>query len=185
MAPLPPNSTARVYFDYVTGAALTSREHTVQWRANLALATVDLVQAKFLGFLQAVGASNLRQGWKVIRVRVCLAGSNFSVPVNPTAALGGFVGTYAGSYNARMECVEDTYQFRSLSSGRRGDFSLYRAQGDADENFRFGMPTAQQTALLDAANNASLMAIDNTSPGVYTYVNQNYNSYWETRSRTT
>lgn len=184
MAALPTNGTARFWIDYISGANTTSREHTVMWRYNPAVASEDVVMTKFLAVLTALGTNNFYSQWKVLRCRKAAAGQDFSVPVNPIAGLAAFRGTAAPAYNARYECVEDSFQFRSMISGRRGDFSLYCARGDCDQNFRIAMPAPVMTAIVDAMGAGALIAIDGTVPGLYTYINQNYNSYWESRSRT-
>lgn len=184
MAALPENNTNRLFFDYSTGVSATSRAHTISWRYAAGQPT-DSVQSAFLTFLNAVTAAGVRQGWRVTGVRQQTAGTLFSVPITPLPALLLFVGTGDTPYNARLEAVEETMQGRSLATGRRVDFSLYRAIVDADGNFRIGLPASWQSALSTASGAGNLLAIDGAEPIWYTYLNQNYNSYWETRSRTT
>lgn len=193
MAPLPANNTDRVFFDYVTGNLSTSREHTCAVRFNLVDATVEAVQGIFLDLLGALGETNFRAGWRVLRTRVQYATTNVSLPYALDAALGAFVGTGGSpTYNARFETVEDTFQGRSSTTGRRVDFSLYRAMDDSESTFRvesglsgLGVVVGQAVATLNTyAPTGVFIAIDGTANTIwYPYMNRNYNSYWERRSR--
>lgn len=190
MAPLPANNTHRAFFDYVTGNSTTSREHTVAVRYDPARVDVADVQTRFLAVLQALTAANFRQGWRVIRVRIQAAGTNFSTPVSVISGLASFLGTATTpTYNARVEAVEWTMQGRSVSTGRRVDISLYTALADATGNFRYtAADLSQVTATITALNTQSaagaFLTIDGTAANWYAYFNANYNSYWESRSRT-
>lgn len=184
MAPLPQNNTARLFFDYVTGSAATSVEHTVQMRISGAEGTQTTGQEQFLSFLNAFGPGAFRTGWKVQNVRYSAAGSSFSLPIAILPALGSFLGTHSGTYVARYEAVEETIQGRSPVSGRRVDLSIYRAFGDANPSFRTGLPAGVQTALSAGLTAGVWRAIDGSTPIFYTFLNSNYNSYWETRLRT-
>lgn len=192
MAPLPQNNTHRLFVDYVTGDLATSQEHTLAIRYNPSLRDVGDVQGDLLAVLNAFTAPAFRTGWKVTATRVQAAGSNFSLPVATISGLAGFVGTGGGAYFPRHETVEETFQGRSSTSGRRVDLSLYRAAGDVSENFRVvGGPSGLfllvrlVAAALSAASAAgSFLAIDGSQAVWRDYMNQNYNSYWERRVRT-
>lgn len=191
MAPLPSNLTQRVFFDYVTGNEARSKEHTASLRTAGTLTTVDNVQAAFLAVLNAFGANNFATGWRVNQVRYQEAGTNFSLPVATLAGLASFVGTGGLSPNNLAEATEETFQARSTVSGRRTDFSLYRARNVPDNTFRIqpgatGLPLAVQTAvnaLNSAATAGTICGIDGTSIRFAAYMNQNVNSYWERRQR--
>lgn len=184
MPALNPNNTARAWFKYVTGAGASSQEHEVMWRYNPDVASLDNVCAYFKGLLDAIGPAGFRTGWKVLAGRYSAAGSDFSLPFQPTASLLSFLGTNVdASYTASWEAVEDVYVGRSLTSGRRAEFSLYRAKGQVDSTFRFGMPAGQISALSFASGAGCLLCIDGVAPAWYTYVNQNYNSHWERELR--
>lgn len=190
MAPLPQNNTARVFYDYVTGSNATSREHTFQVR----VATADDVPAAHQAvteMLTALTSGQFAVGWKLLRARFQASGAPFSVPTELPPGLTTFLGSSQDAYNVRYEAVESTFQGRSGTSGRRVDLSLYRARGDAQDNFRIeagasGMPAAVSaavSALQDASNTGVFLCIDATAPTWYPYLNENYNSYWETRAR--
>lgn len=188
MAPLPPNTTSRVFIDYITGNAATSQEHTLAIRGFGPVTNTDDVQARFLGFVQAIGAGNLPAGWRVLRVRLQQAGSDFSLPVDRTAGVAAFVGT-GSALAVWNEPRELTWQGRSFTSGRRVDFSVYGIQAPASDNYRFpsggGSPTwvAATVNYLNGNPVGIWTTIDGTAPTWYPYVNVNYNSYWETRQR--
>lgn len=181
MAPLPQNNTARIFYDYITGNSATSREHTVAFRTNGEEENpATLMDGLFLAMLTGWGANQFRSGWKVLRARFQSAGAAFSTPYQPTAALLAFSGTGNDvAYSPSWEAIEDTIQGRSPSSGRRVDFSIYRANGPVDGTFRYGMPGGVQTALGQMVTAGLGVVIDNSRPIWYTYVNQNFNSYWE------
>lgn len=184
LPPLPPNNTARVWIKYVTGGAASSQEHEVMLRFNPEAASPVAVMERFHAVLVGFGTNAFRTGWHVVSARAANAGASFSLPVQPPAGLLGFQGSNgAEGYNGSWEAIEDTCQGRSGVSGRRVDFSLYRAAGAIDNTFRYGMPGAVATALSVGAGAEEFLCIDGTPPSWYTYVNQNYNSYWERQLR--
>lgn len=192
MAPLPQNNTARLFFDYVTGNLVTSQEHTFAVRMSGSQGDIANVQERVRTVLAGMGSNSFRVDWRILGVRFQAAGTDFSNPVTLIPNLASFVGTGNPAYDARVEAVEDTFQGRSTTSGRRVDFSLYRALTDAPSNFRWlGGTTGFQAAVRAAvtALNASValgafLAIDGSAVVWRDYLNANYNSYWERRIRT-
>lgn len=188
VAPLPQNTTNRVFFDYVTGSQATSQEHTVAIRAFGPGTTTDDVQNRFRTFLAAIGATNFPGGWKVVRVRYQTAGTTFSVPLALTSTLATFVGT-GGNLDPFQEARELTWQGRSFTTGRRLDFSIYGILLTTPNNFRLvpgaGAPSWVASSVGALAGNPEGIwtTIDNSQPTWYNYVNVNYNSYWEARIR--
>jgi hypothetical protein len=186
VAPLPQNSTARYFFDYVTGNAATSREHTAQMRCSNATSE-SAAQEGFWALLDAMGTARFGSGWRVIRVRYQPAGVDFSVPVALNATLASFIGT-GGNISPPSEAIELTFQGRSFASGRRGDVSLYGTVGySLTTNYRLtpGEATwvAAAVAVLNAAESDLWRAIDGSRLTWYPYANWNYNSYWERKLR--
>lgn len=180
MAPLNPNLTDKVFIDYTTGDGAAAQTHTLMVRHMAGNANQDSVQGFVLGILNAYGAGEFNQGWRVLGVRVQNRNENFSLPAAINGNLAAFVGTRALQfYNRRHEAVEDVFVGRSVTTGRRARFSLYRAVGEADDTFRFGMSANLQNALGLAVAQNVFTAADGTNVGWKTYVNQNYNSYWE------
>lgn len=183
MAPVPDNLTSRVFFDYVTGNLATSQEHTCMVRYISGTTTATAVQTSFLALLNGFTAGAFRQNWRVTAVRVSQPSTNFSVLIPTLPALAAFLGTSVVPYQTRFETVEDSMEGRSPTSGRRVSISLYRADNDADATFRYGMPAAVQSALATGLTAQTFMTADTSAPVFYTYVNQNYNSYWERQLR--
>jgi len=190
MAPLPQNFTARIFFDYITGNAATSKEHTVAWRYSTSVLPALDMQAAFLGFLTALAPSNLIAGWRVLRVRTQAAGALFSFPQTVSVALAAFVGTSNASYPQNREAEEWSWQGRSGSSGRRVDFSLYGLGATPPVNFRYPTGAPSPAWVLSTVNwlNAPLgpdrpVTIDFSTPVWYSYVNEQANSYWEEQIR--
>lgn len=180
LPPLPDNNTARTWFQYTTGDGIASQTHEIMFRFNQALAAPEDAGAALLAVLQSYGPGSFRVGWRVLAQRWSAAQSAFSVPVQPDPSLLAFVGTgSSAAYQARWEAVEDTLVGRSLTSGRKARLSLFRANGEADATFRFPMGAGLQTALSQGSGSGFILCIDGSAPSWYTYVNQNYNSYWE------
>lgn len=184
MAPLPPSSTARLWYRYVTGEHATAQEHTVMWRYNSTQTTEYNAQGWLLGLLLALGESYFHVGWRVLDARFAAAGSNISLPVPLDPTLAEFEGTQNLGYSAQLEAVEVSFPFRSVVTGRKGDFSLFPASSTVPPTFRLINSSGVQEALNDASNAGALVAIDDTAPQHYGYNNWNYNSYWERQLRT-
>lgn len=191
MAPLPANSTSRLFLDYVTSDLASATEHTLQVRFTGGQGNLSNAFARAFAFINAGGTTFYRSGWRVIRARFSGEGQDFSVPVTLTTELANFVGTGSNTYQPRYEAVEITYQGRSGTTGRRVDVSLYTALGDAALNFRLPAgPTglaaavqAQVAALNGSVAAGAFIAVDGSNANWYPYANFNYNSYWERRSR--
>lgn len=186
MAPLPQNATARYFFDYVTGNAATSQNHTVQVRCSNETTPEDAQEA-FWSLLTAMGSARFGSGWRVIRVRYQAAGTDFSIPVTLGATLASFVGT-GGNVSPPSEAIELTFQGRSFTSGRRGDLSLYGTVGySLTTNYRLTPGEASwvgdAVAVLNSVETIVWRAVDGTRLTFYPYANWNYNSYWERKLR--
>jgi len=190
VAPLPANNTARIFFDYITGNQATSKEHTVAWRSTGPGTTHEDVQARFLEFLQVLSPGTFVQGWRVLRVRVQEQGADFSVPVPMIAGLAAFVGTFTGAYPQNREAEEWVWSGRSSTTGRRVDFSLYGIGTAFPVNFRYPAGGSSPNwvgpsiAFLNSADPpVGPLVIDFSKPTWYSYVNVQYNSYWEEQVR--
>lgn len=184
LPPLPENTTARIWFKYVTGDLGVSQEHEVMVRYNSATKTRRGVCNDFLALLQALTPENFNANWRVVSARYSEAGSIVSLPFDVEASLLAFLGTRSTNNRSQKdEAVEDAFRGRSLVSGRKVRFSLYRAVVGIDDTFRYPMSPAVQTVLSAASGSGSFLAIDGSGPSWYTNVNQNYNSYWERELR--
>lgn len=189
MAPLSPNATDRLFYDYITAdAAQGGIEHTLMVRFQGGAEDIPQVHQDVTDFLTAVGAARFQTGWRILRARYAAEGSNISLPTVLPPGLSTFVGT-AGDNPRYFEAVEATFQGRSPTSGRRVDISLYGMAGVSTNDFyRIEVGNANYpwlgpaVAALNGAVNG-FRAIDHTEPDWYPYVNLNFNSYWERRLR--
>lgn len=186
VAALPQNNTTRIFFDYITGDLSTSQEHTVAVRLAPGV-DISSAQNYFYALLNAMGSARFNTGWRVLRVRVQAANSNFSVPAILSTNLTNFVGT-GGAATPTSEAVEWTYQGRSPTSGRRVDLSLYGvASISLNTQFRVSPTEAPwltgAIAVLQDTEGQAFITIDGTPANWYPYLNWNYNSYWERELR--
>lgn len=188
MAPLPDSATARLFVDYVTGAT-NGVNHTLQVRYLGTDRTAAAAQARVASWLTGIGAGNLRQGWRVLAVRTALAGEEFTVPQTPVAALSGITGTSGNAFPRFLEARETTFVGRAVNSPRRVRLSLFgfTAAISTFDTYRYNVPgavTALNTAWSNlTAGSSPLVAIDGNAIVWYSYINQNFNSYWERRLR--
>lgn len=187
-----PQPSHRLYIDYVTGnTSGVSKEHTVMLRINGDIPAVDAGtygQGVFLSFLSALTPANLRSGWRAIRGRLVPNYADWSLPYELTPALLAFVGSAnTGAWTASNEAIQLTWIGRSTTTGKRARLSLYGASVIViDSNFRYTASEwgAAAGAAVTALNQAEdLVAVDNSQVFWYSYVNANYNSYWESRIR--
>jgi len=187
MAPLPANSTNRLFIDYVTGDQATSQEHTLGMR-YASTATPQEAQESVAEFLSGVGAGTFKTGWRVLRARFQLAGGNVTLPVNLITTLGSFQGTSSGSLSSSSEAREWRWVGRSYPDGRRSGVSLYGLTATFPENFRYPLGGASPPWIANSIG--ALLVAEPQWLGIggdpilwYEYVNVQYNSYWERRLR--
>lgn len=184
MAPLPVENTARLFVDY----EVANVGHTMQLRlagGASPIAALDNL-AYILGFCSAF----LPTSWMVTGVRLAQAGSTVTNPVNyQSSELYGFVGTGGTALAAVDHPRQLVWVGRSLTSGRRVRLSLYGALVTTPANYRFGpgetvFASAEVIAALNVMGaNSQAVCIDGTATRWYSYVNVNYNSYWESERR--
>lgn len=185
MAPLPVTNTARFFLDYTVGDL--NHEAVVRFDGNLvAVATVVDTVASILGFI----ATSLYDDFAVTGARVAQAGVDFTLPVDITGTdLEGFTGDSGSSQPGVDRPKQIKWVGRSQESGRRVTWGLYGASTAVPANYRFGpgesaFSASPTIAALNAASNAGIfIAIDGERAAWKSYVNVQYNSYWETRVR--
>lgn len=189
MAPLLPNSTARMFYDYITAdSAAGGVEHTLMVRFVGTEAQYPDVHQEVTDLFTAIGAARFQSGWKFLRARVSAVDSNISLPTVLPPGLATFVGN-AGDNPRYFEAVEATFQGRSPTTGRRVDISLYGMAGISTNDFyRVQVGNANYAWLgpAVAALNAATIgfrAIGGSEASWYPYLNLNFNSYWERRLR--
>lgn len=191
MAPLPQNSTARLFLDYATGLS-GAGSHTMQIRYLGSDRSASAAQARVASILTAAGAPAFRQGWRIVAARTALAGEDFTVPQNLNSSLASFLGSNTTPYPRRFEAREFTFVGRGVDGPRKTRLSFYGiAAAVADlESFRgsIGAPNtpawANSAYAALVAASSPIVAIDGSQLVWYSYVNMNYNSYWERRLRT-
>jgi hypothetical protein len=128
----------------------------------------------------------LPTSWRPLRARAQGAGSSVSVPAE-LGALSTFVGTASGGLAQVDEPREYRWVGRSIG-GRRVSVSLYGITIATPADYRYegasGPPSlAGVRDALVASAPGVFVAIDDTNPLWYSYVNVNYNSYWEQEAR--
>lgn len=177
---LPANNTARYFLDYTTGRY----EHTLTCRYTSGQ-DGDAVRGRIFTFLDAI-KSALPTAWQPLRARAQAAGSLVSVPADL-----GVLATFAGTSGTPLEQREEPREFRWVGrslGGRRVSVSLYGLLIATPGDFRYegaALPAtlaAARAALIGSAPGI-FVAIDDTNPLWYNYVNVNYNSYWEGEAR--
>lgn len=185
MAPLPQNSTNRMFYDYIsqTGGV----EHTFACRFADGL-THTQVHEQVYQFLSAGTTSQFLTGWQMVRARVQNAGTNFTTPVVLSPDLSGFVGT-GGAVADWLEPLEVRFVGRAFASGRRATVPLFGLAGiNASSNYRIEFPDAAYVNLgamwaeLDSQS-TTFVAIDGNAVTYYPYVDWQFNSYWEREVR--
>lgn len=177
MAPLDSSNTGRVWLSYSDGI----NEHTMLWRFNSATsnaAEVMTYQAQWLAALDPVLYEVTITG-----VKAAAPGSNVSVPIAWTGDA-----TYGtGAATAVNAPVEIRYEGRSVG-GRRVSAHMYGYNVGVPGTFRIGITPASElddalVVLQAATATGAMVAIDNGAANWHTYVNIQYNSYWEAAAR--
>jgi hypothetical protein len=172
----------------VTGNSAQSAEHTLECRyADTTTPTAALTAVD--NFLRAITASVFVVGWRPIRARVQTAGTDFSIPIALPTSLAAFVGVSVAAFTPDREAVEFRWVGRDLSNGRRASVSLYGLNVALSPNFRWpvgGSSPAMVAASVNFLNGstAAFISIGRNPVAWYSYVNTQYNSYWETQLRT-
>lgn len=187
MAALPENNTNRLFIDYITGNQASSVEHTLSVRYRNTVTPAD-VQGDVYDVLNAIGTNAFSPGWRVLRARAQDALSDFSYPVSLVTALGAFVGDAGAVIPPREEPREWRWVGRSYADGRKVSFSLYGIIGTTPDNFRLprgGSSPAWVALSLNvlAGMASSFITISGFSANWYSYVNVQYNTYWEAAVR--
>lgn len=177
MAPLPDNNTDCFWLDYTDG----QNSHSLQVRYNSAVATVANVMSLVHNFL--VQLSSELYTLTVQGARVRAKNSNVSSPV----VWSGDVTYGSFAMPANLAPREICFLGRS-GDGRRVRWFLFGWNGPTPSPFRVGITpeTAFDGALqvlITAQEFETFLTISGQSPTLYTYVDVNYNSYYEEKTR--
>ena len=176
MAPLPPENTRRFWLQYHDG--VNSHELMVRGDTDTTPADIIVVLDEFLTELDPVLYEITIEG-----ARYADASETVSNPVTWDGAA-----TYGSGFQPVVNGPREiAFEFRS-TDGRKGSVSVYGYNGSTPADYRFG--SGEVAALDDARDTLSGAHADGTLctisglRGIFkTYINVNYNSYWERRAR--
>lgn len=177
MAPLPENGTERFWLDYTDGI----NDHSLLVRFNGATATVNQVMGSVDDFMLALSPELYQIS--VNGARVSAAGSNISVPVVWTGGV-----TY-GNFAMPNELSPRQLCFLGRDgTGRRVRWFMFGWDAAPPDPFRIGITPATAfdnaiQAILGGQTNEIWLTIAGNVPTLYTYVDINYNSYYEAKAR--
>lgn len=177
MAPLPDNSTARVWVDYNDGV----NDHSLMIRYSPSGATVADAMDAAIAFLEAMDPLLYLIG--ITGARASAAGSTFSFPVAWTGAA-----TYGDDTMDPVFAPRETRFLGRDNGGRRVSWSLYGGKYETPENYRLNPLDFAAVASAISAIEANVVAdtfltINYGDPIVYPYADVNFNSYWERQAR--
>lgn len=179
MAPVPPNTTARVWLDYTS----QGNEHSLLTRWNAQpQGIIPQVEAFYQDFLDALNSFRLTD-WQVTGMRYSVAGTDFSLPyeAEPVLTPG------QASPNAASQAFSLNFMGRGATSGSRVMWSVFGVNFTIDTDYRLSIaestPIALAVAVLQVAANNGLVTVSNDAPIIYQYANQRVNAYWQTESR--
>lgn len=191
MAPLPPESTGRVWIDYRTGGGVTSQEHTVMMRYSVPLGGDFTGALITLGlYLTAPGAGSYFDGWQAVSARYAEPSQTFSLPAPLPAGLVGFVGSGQPTASRADQARETTIVGRDPQLARRVRYSVFGLINSlfTDQDFRIarveGNIVDDWLDLIDESGPAYWVSIAGVVATFNSYANWQYNSYWERELRT-
>lgn len=177
MAPLPENSTARVWVDYHDGI----NPHALQVRHNGGNGNHPNVMASVDAFFTALAPQ--MYAITITGARYSTIGSNISLPL----AWDGAPGYGSGAMPGLRAPFQICFLGRS-NTGRQVRWFVFGCKLEAPNTYRF--PLIADTELADAWNtiiagqaDGVWLAIDGNDPAMYNYVDANFNSYFEEKQR--
>lgn len=177
MAPLPANNTDCFWLDYNDG----QNDHSLQVRFDGEDATVNAVMSSVQDFLIALNPELYAITINGARVRS--AGSHITAPVLWTGSP-----TY-GSFAMPADLAPRQICFLGRDgTGRRGRWFMFGWDAAPPQPFRIGITPSTAfddalTVIRDGQAAEIWLTIAGVAPTMYTYVDINYNSYYEEKSR--
>ena len=186
MAPLPANSTARLFLDYTSNNV----GHTMLIRTGATAGDVgDCADAYAAVFSQLMLATDSFYG-----ARYSADGSDFSLPIEFTA-VPGTLGGETTLWSQDPESAQLSFITRGLTTGRHGRIELFTPVAftpwPADNRYNPGDNATVLAALSDlqetgnSVGDFSLLSIGGDLVNIYGYVNIRLNGYWQTKQRVT
>lgn len=176
MAPLPPNTTARLFVDYT----VAGHQHTLQCRFDAPNTPNDALEV--VGSLLTAFGSQLYLS-TFVAARYVVAGGSVGVPVTPV----GFPTTWGTGSAAGNESAQYYDLIGRSTSGRRVRVTVFGATVvSTNDVFRIpttlGPPWSDVKDVLDGAE-GTFLAIDGSQPLWYPYINTGINAYWRNQIR--
>lgn len=183
LPPLPDNNTERIFVAYTTGR----NEHEFVMRVADG-ADISGYSDAILNFLTPL-APILCGDWRIVGARRQEKNSEFSLPLT-IPGLSEFAGTAAAAQvPPELEPRQFKWTGRSASTGRNVSVGLYGIVGATPATFRYVLPADSapmanaRLGLVDDSFGGFFVAIDGANVVWKSYVNVQFNSYWETRAR--
>lgn len=178
MAPLPENNTDRVWVSYDDGI----NQHDLLVRHTGGPTNVGNVLSSISEFFTQLGPQ--LYAITIVAARYSVEGSPISLPVAWEGPGGFGSGAMPASVAPRQLC----YLARS-NNGRFAKWFIWGCKLETPGGYRFSL--GDNTDLADAWNVISAAqaadniwcAIDGTNPTLYSYIDVNFNSYYEAKAR--
>lgn len=177
MAPLPENSTDRVWLDYTDGHnphSLLVRHTGGQTNVGSVLAQINLFFGALAPQMYLITVTGARYSDQ---------GSVFSFPVAWEGPASYGTGAMPGSLAPRQLC----YLARD-TTGRRVRWFVFGCKLETPNDYRFNL--TENADLAEAWNVISLAQQNNifctiagVNPTLYSYIDVNFNSYYEAKTR--
>lgn len=175
MAPLPPNTTARLFIEYTS----VGKEHTAELRLPVGATTADAEAVYDL--MAPAMAAGMASNDSVTGARFSAAGSNVSFPLGVAPDAGNLDAVSDIDMRARFV----SFTGRSVD-GRDVRFTFFTPYVVADPNgYRQITPTGLAAGILAVLTGlgASIRTISGLQPIWNTYANLGYNAYYQRRNR--
>jgi len=185
MAPLPDNSTARLFLDY------TSRhvEHTLLLRFDGDLPSAGSYATGYAEIL----ANRMFDDDSFFRARFSDAGADFSLPIAFTAVPGAIPAATTNSWAQDPESAFVSFVMRGLTTGRRSRVEFFTGvptpSWPSDNRYNPGDAAPIDTLRINFQNAAAsggtlpLITVGGDEVTVYGYVNIALNAYWQRKQR--
>lgn len=176
MAPLAPSNTRRWWFEYSDGV----NNHELMFRGGTDTTTGDMISL-FSDFMTAIDSALYLT--TVLGGRFADVGENISNPFT----YDGPPDFGTGEMPVVRAPLEISFEGRS-TDGRKVSYSVYGMLGTPSSTYRYlnGEYPALDAGLAELAGasaSGTLKTISGLRPIFKTYINLNYNSYWERRAR--
>lgn len=175
MAPLPSNTTARLYIEYTS----VGIEHTLMLRLEASATSTD-AQAIYASFV-AAAKGVMDQQDSFTGARFSAAGSNVSFPITVTATAG----TATVSEDPQQLANFVGISGRSID-GRDANVKLFTCYVNPDTaGYRVDSPSGAEATFRNwfNTNAAELVTISNSQVIWNQYLNYGYHAYWQRRAR--